>query len=224
MKDPNLSREVRTVTSPAAIKVLGDLEHQKRLSPLMRGPLSIGELTQRIGEDLGRCHYHVTRYLKLGLVTTVGERKRWGKAVKLYQTTAQTFFVPKTHLVGGDTAGEMDRQYGPLLKRFNQNFAATVRPFEDEYEGDYYYLEASGEMTYHSGPGTEDPATLLNYLKEEHVPVVFIEFRDYQLSREDAKRVQRELIALFERLEQLSSSDQKDKKFTVLLGIAPVKE
>ena len=221
MKETELNREIKTITDAAAIEVLGNLEHQRRLSPLMREPLSIGELARHIDEDPKRCHYHVTRYLKLGFVTCTGERKRWGKAVKLYRSVAQTFFVPKAHLVGGDIAGEMDRQYGPLLERFNRHFAATVRPFEDEFEGDYYVLGPSGEMAHHSGPGTEDPETLLNYLKEEHTPAVLIEFKDYQLSREDAKRVQREMIALCERLEQPQPGE---KKFTVLLGISPVSE
>ena len=173
MKEKKQSREQKTLTNLAAIELLNNLAHKRRLAPLMRDSLSVSDLARSLGEDLKRCHYYVTRYQKLGLVTCVAKRKRRGRPSKLYRASADIFFVPKAYLVGGDTASVLDHQLQPVLSRLNHQFAVAVQPFEDEMDGEYHYLDTHGEMSSHSGPGTQNVETFFERLQEDDSPTRF---------------------------------------------------
>jgi DNA-binding transcriptional ArsR family regulator len=52
------------------------------------------EVSEATGMDLKRVHHHVVPLRSLELLKVAGERRRRGRAVKLYRARAETFHVP----------------------------------------------------------------------------------------------------------------------------------
>jgi DNA-binding transcriptional ArsR family regulator len=83
-----------TVTETKAAAALADPMLRRIVASFVGEMRSIGEVSDATGMDLKRLHYHVVRLRSLGLLKVAGERRRRGRAVKLYRARAETFYVP----------------------------------------------------------------------------------------------------------------------------------
>lgn len=93
MEGEELSRP-RDITEPRAAAALGDPFLRRLVLSLVPHARSISELAVMTEVDPKRLHYHVTRLARLGLLEVAGERKRTGRAIKLYRASAARFFIP----------------------------------------------------------------------------------------------------------------------------------
>ena len=83
-----------TITDETAARILTDTDSVRRLEPFMKRSVTLSEAAEELGLKLSHLLYHVNRFIKLGLLKVTHEQKRGGRAVKLYRTTAEVFFVP----------------------------------------------------------------------------------------------------------------------------------
>ena len=83
-----------TITDETAARILTDIDSVRRLEPFMKRDVTLSEAAEELGLKLPHLLYHVNRFIKLGLLRVTHEQKRSGRAVKLYRTTAEVFFVP----------------------------------------------------------------------------------------------------------------------------------
>jgi len=82
------------VTEPKAAAALADPMLRRIVASFVRETRSVGEVSEATGINLKRLHHHVVRLCRLGLLTVAGERRRRGRAVKLYRSRAPAFLVP----------------------------------------------------------------------------------------------------------------------------------
>jgi DNA-binding transcriptional ArsR family regulator len=103
MKDAILS-SARRIGDPRVAACFSDPLRRRLVLHLARGELSLTELARVTGLELKNLHYHVTALRKLGLLVVTRERRRAGRAVKMYRARASAFFVPESVMPSGSTA------------------------------------------------------------------------------------------------------------------------
>lgn len=87
-------RDQATITSAAAAAVFATPAQCRIMHCLMAEPLTLAALGRAVQMPLNLLHYHIGRYLALGLVVIDHEAPRAGRAQKVYRATARAFFVP----------------------------------------------------------------------------------------------------------------------------------
>ncbi len=92
MKDEILSRAVRIDDDRRAAAFSSPLRRRLVLSLVPREQ-SVKELSDCLGVEMKRLHYHVTALLALGLVTIAREQPRAGRPVKFYRAASRSFLV-----------------------------------------------------------------------------------------------------------------------------------
>jgi hypothetical protein len=75
-------------------RVLTDITQVKLLKPFFEKDTTLSDAAQKLEVKLTTLLYHVSKFLKLGLLEVSKEEARKGKPIKYYRTTAKAFFVP----------------------------------------------------------------------------------------------------------------------------------
>jgi hypothetical protein len=157
MIDNILSRARRISDSRVAASFSDPL--RRRLVLLLASQeRSLAELADVTGQELKRLHYHVTVLRKLGLLVVTHERRRAGRAVKIYRAAADTFFVPEKLMPSGSAAALNLELRNSLDKQRGQSRDGVV-----------YYLGEDGEPRMrpvkNSTAGSDEAAEYWNVLK-----------------------------------------------------------
>ncbi|MDP9123015.1 MAG: winged helix-turn-helix domain-containing protein [Pseudomonadota bacterium] len=93
MKDKILSRTLRIEDDRRAAAFSAPLRRRLVLALVPREQ-SVKELSDSLGVEMKRLHYHVTMLVKLELVIVAREQPRAGRPVKFYRAASSSFFVP----------------------------------------------------------------------------------------------------------------------------------
>jgi hypothetical protein len=88
MKDMVEIRDTETA------RILTDISQVKLLEPFFYHDITLSDAAKKLEVKLTTLLYHVTKFLRLGLIEITKEEARQGKAVKYYRTTARVFSVP----------------------------------------------------------------------------------------------------------------------------------
>lgn len=83
-----------TVTDPVQARLLTDPRAKRYLRPFVARTLTLSEAAAEAGCALNAMHYRVGRFLDAGLLVVVGERRRAGRPIKLYRSSADAFDIP----------------------------------------------------------------------------------------------------------------------------------
>ncbi len=89
------SRQV-TISDPRAAAVFTRSPLRRVLLQFSQQPRSVSEVASELAIDLKKLHHTVTKLCQLGLIEVVEVRKRAGRAIKLYQCTAERYYIPST--------------------------------------------------------------------------------------------------------------------------------
>lgn len=87
-------QEHLSITNPEAARALTETKASQLLIPFMKCPLSLSDAAKELGVKLPRLSYHVNRFIEFGLLEVICTERRGGRSVKLYRSTAKTFFIP----------------------------------------------------------------------------------------------------------------------------------
>lgn len=87
-------KESVEIRNTETARVLTDTTQVKLLKPFFCNSITLSDAAKKLNVKLTTLLYHVNKFLKLGLLEVSKEEARKGKAIKYYQTTAKTFFVP----------------------------------------------------------------------------------------------------------------------------------
>jgi DNA-binding transcriptional ArsR family regulator len=82
------------VTSRQAARALEHPTSRHVLLELAKGERSLGELAQILSLSLSLLSYHIERLREFGLIAITSQRRRAGRALKVYRAVAKQFFVP----------------------------------------------------------------------------------------------------------------------------------
>jgi len=168
-----------TIDDPRSAAVFGQSQLRRTLLQFARGPRSIAEVARESGLDLQRTHRAVTRLHGLGLLVVVEERRRAGRAIRLYEAAARRFFIPAAAMPASFSLGLALE----LREALDRDAAAAVRGME-------FWLDDDGRV---SGRIVAQPGA-------GFVPMD--SWRILRLSASRATQLQRELADVLDRFQR----------------------
>ncbi len=211
--DTPASTSFYVVESKEAAALLIDPAQQRYLLPFLARDCTIKEAAERTQTSLNSMYVRVERFLRLGLLRVVETRSRPGRAVKVYRSVKDRFFVPAL-LIGLSTVeavqakhdayweGELRRS---LLVARMENTGEWGFELSRDAQGDFWVYGAKrpGERYNSHAPGA--PATVS--LWSEQITL------DY----EEAKAFQSELLALYKKYR----AKRGGQPYLLRIGLAP---
>lgn len=210
-----------TITSEAAARLLTDTEAVRRLEPFMRRDMTLSEAAQTLGLKLPSLLYHVNKFVRLGLLEVVRELPRGGRAVKVYRSTSEGFFIP-FQITPSET---LERLLYDLSTPQEQTFhreAARVLQAQSPVWGLTINGGAEG-VTIHLTPHADGRANSLEgAFFAPDAEALFASDGTLTLDFQTAKALQRDMFELYARYRGL----QKDKgrTYAYRLGLTPVRD
>ena len=202
------------VRDPAAADLLMNPDTLRHLEPFLGRERSVSEAAVELGAKPNTVLRRVQRLQALHLLEIARERPRNGRAVKLYRSTAEVFFVPfeATGAATLEAALEGRDAYWERLLRRN---VVRVRSEQLGTWGTRIYRDAEGRLQVQTAVDAERNTTSL----EAGAPAILSAWRDrVYLDYHDAKALQRELFELLLRFQRLGGA----QRYVVRLGLAPL--
>lgn len=205
---------LQTVRQPSAAEALVDPTTLRHLAPFLGRERSVAQAARETGQKPNSTLRRVQRFIGLGLLRIVREVPRAGRAVKLYRTVADVFFVP-FEATGAESLeaalAERDAYWERLLRRnVVKGRMEALGPW-----GTRIYRDARGRLQVQAAVRPDVNASTL----DASAPAVLSLWRDaLMLDFEDAKALQREMFALVQRYQARSGA----QRYVVRMGLAPV--
>ena len=169
--------ETAEINDPAAAAVFSNPRQRKILLALIAQERSLTGLAGLTGAPLNLLHYHMRKFLRLGLVRITRQEARAGAPIKFYRAAAQSFFVPAELA----TATPGDAMSVSLRAALDRGLAGALK-------GHIYSHDGAGPRmrVVHSHPQTRTAAEF---------------WLDLRLSEADAAALAGEFQALLRRFE-----------------------
>lgn len=221
MKPQFLKKTWHVVDDADAARVLVDPEKQRFLLPFIREELSLSEAARLLKVNPSALLYQVNKLLRLGLLEVARVKPRRGRASKLYRASAERFFIPFS-LTPADTVQSLAVKTDIRSERlFQEDFIASQMQFGDDW-GVAIYIMEDDSLSIDLATSREHPAEDTAFILAADYPAVWSSWLRINLSHEEAKMLQQELIALWQRYRQMRNLDEP--RYTLRLGLAPVME
>jgi hypothetical protein len=204
----------RRITDPKAAAALLDANSRRWLEPFLAGEATVPQAARELKAHAGTVYYQVRRLEGLGLLTLVRRQPRAGRDALYYRSSADSFHVPFS-VTGASTLEDwlaaQDRAWtrsfvralaGVLAERFGPGIGVTIGRDDD-----------GGISTFLSPDGSD-----LLRLRDPGAPAAGSIDAVLELDFEDAKALQEELFALFERYAAKSGGG----RYALRVGMAPL--
>ena len=182
-----------TILDPKAAAVLTDPATLEYLEPFIGQATSISEAAQQTGANLNTLYHWVKRWERLGLVAVSEETPRNGRAIKRYQTVADTFFVPfdvSPFPTLEDILATLDKQWELRLRKQ----VVKARQKVTETWGYTVRCNSEGALQVTSAKDGED----VDFLEADAPAVLSCWCGSFYLTDKEAKNLQRQLHELLE--------------------------
>ena len=203
------------VTDPEAAKLLLDEGYRGVLDAFIGRERSVGEAAEALRLDLDATLYRVRRLHRAGLLVHSGTRPRAGRPVKLYRAAHEAWFVPFEALPYVDleeTFLELHLTHARVMAR------AAARSLRDSaWSG--YRIERDDDGRLWMRGGRADGARFDGAAGAAGTADAMVEIR---LAPGDAERLNRELVALFERYVALDRSDEGPANRMLVFASVPL--
>lgn len=221
MESKFLKKTWHVVLDADAARVLVDPEKQRFLLPFIREELSLSEAAHRLKVKPNALLYQVNKLLRLGLLEVARVKPRRGRASRMYRASAERFFIPFS-LTPADTVQSLAVETDIRTERlFQKDFIDSQMQFGDDW-GVAIYIMKDGNLSIDLATSRERPAEETDFILAADYPAVWSSWLWINLSLEDAKMLQQELIALWQRYKKMGNLEEP--KYTLRLGLAPVME
>ena len=208
------SPSILSIYNPEAAAILTNPHTLRQLEPFLARENTVKDAAAEIGEKPNTVLSRVRRFVRLGLLEVVREAPRPGRAVKVYRSTADGFFVPfeVTSAESLEAALAERDTYWQALLRHN---VVRARLEKLETYGTRIYRDPRGRLQVQMAVTPEQNYTTL----APDDPAVLSAWRDaVYLDFEDAKMLQREMFDLLKRYQQKRGA----QRYIVRLGLAPL--
>ncbi|WP_261664284.1 winged helix-turn-helix domain-containing protein [Deinococcus sp. Marseille-Q6407] len=192
------------VVLPHQAKLLLDPDLLFALHALMREPLSVGDLAAQLGISGRRAYSTVDKLRRAGIAAQVGERRRRGRPIRLYQVP-QPWLVPYTQTGAASVSEFFWQQYGDRLRHLVDLIAQAAMQDRD----DWGYWLAAGRLEL----GTLDGPLPVSFA----APQLFT-LRELRLGERDTDEFRAQLLALCRDYEARSHPDAPALALGLLLA------
>ena len=216
VKSPRDNERVKVIKDAEVAKVLMDLKTLERLEPFMQNPRSIKEVALEKNIKANSLLIQVRRFVNLGLLVIAKEQSRQGRAIKLYQSSADIFYIPY-EVTSSDTLEDAlaarDAYWGAMLRKN----IVDIRLEDVGVYGTRIYKDARGRLQIQTAINPYSNYTTLADGKAAALSA----WRDnLMLDYEDAKNLQREMFALLKKYHAKRGA----QRYILRLGLSPIRE
>lgn len=195
MKDINYGRpssKAHTVTNETQAALLTNPDSWRFLEPFLARSISAKEASLEIGCHLDTLLYRIRVFQKAGLLQIIQERKRAGRAIKLYRTTFDAYFIPHTQMPFATLEEHYHAMFMPTIQEHIQNLAKRTQ--QRDSKGQSIYRDEFGKAW---RVGAIDSTHFNQFKETDGVPGIDFSLVAY-LEETEARQVQALLLQLLE--------------------------
>lgn len=215
------------VEEPGAASLLSDLRYIETLCAFLAQSRTLSDVAAEADLHLGTVYHRAQRLVAAGLLEVDEVRPRAGRALRLYRSSADAFFVPfratpfatlreLTQILLEAGGSGLARDTAAALERVSPSWGLRLERLRGE--GD-----RTGSHNITLSPTPEGSSEeLLARLLGPGTPAIFASSGSLRLRPEDAESLQRELAELQRRY--LRRSDPKGRAYHVRLAMAPARQ
>lgn len=218
-------QEHLSISNPEAARILTEGKSAQLLIPFMKRPLSLSDAAKELGVKLPKLSYHVKRFTEFGLLEVACTERRSGRGVKLYGSTAKSFFIPfqltpsesLEHLVTSLTApetGRFRRELARTLGRISPDWGLRVARTERGKKENISFSIIQAE--------SENDISLEDALLTPDHPALLSTEGKFTFDFDTAKALQKELAELAERY--TDKQVEYGQTYAVRLGLTPMQD
>lgn len=197
MKQENSGRDLTDnflrVTDPIQAKLLADQNTFSYFTPFLAQERTASQAAEEVACSLNAMLYRVGTFLEAGLLKVSRLERRAGRAIKHYRSVADGFFIPFEVTPYAGLEEGLEAQIEERNQRVGKATARLLR--EAGIEGRRIYRSPTGEVWQEAAA---DLRSAVN-LSGANAPAAVDFFREVKLTIEEAKVLQRELLAYRER-------------------------
>ena len=206
MTDPN-SDSFFTVTEGEQARLLTEPVSKEFFKPFLARERSASEAATIMQCSLNTMLYRIKTLLRAGLLGVVREEPRKGRAVKIYRSVHDAYFIPFSVTPYATLEERLEVQAAPIFSGLIRSYAAALK--KNERYGHHIFIGEGG------GVWTSD---LLPKLTPAGLPNIFTDIY-IKLRDEDAHALGEELRELLERALRLDKEAQNDPEARTYLNM-----
>lgn len=213
MKEPQ-SPSFLAISDPEAANLLINPHTLRQLEPFLGRDCTISQAAHESGAKPNTVLSRVRRFVSLGLLQVVREEPRGGRAVKVYRSSADVFFIPYEATTADSlesALAERDAYWETLLRKN----VVLARMEAVGTWGTRIYRDDRGRLQVQTAVTPFQNYTTLH----PDGPAVLSAWRDSLfLDFEDAKALQQEMFALLKHYQQKRGA----QRYIIRMGLAPL--
>ena len=204
-----------TVTDPGAAAALTHPKTLRQLEPFLNRERTVLEAARETGVKPNTMLARVRKFTALGLLIVAREVPRAGRAVKVYRSRAESFFVPY-EVTPSETLESAMREREHYWETLLRQNVVRVRSEDVGSWGTRIYRDARGRLQVQAAVTPQRNYTLL----APERPAALSAWRDaVYLDFDDAKALQGEMFALLKKYQQKAGA----QRYILHLGLAPIR-
>ena len=204
------SSSFHTVTDKKQAHLLTDPKSKAFFKPFLARERSTSQAAQVLGCPLTTMHYRVRQFLAAGLLELTREEKRKGRAVKLYRSTHDAYFIPFRVTPYATLEERLATQAAPLFANLLRAYADALR--QSERYGHHLFRSGDAFCT----------SDLLPKLTPAGLPVTYADMMT-TLSKEDALGLNADMQNLLKRKGK-SKEEGDGAQYLLMVALLPLKE
>jgi hypothetical protein len=137
-------KESVEIRNTETARILTDITQARLLEPFFADDTTLSDAAKQLDIKLTTLLYHVTKFMRLGLLEVTKEEARKGKAVKYYRTTANAFSVPFDITPSLSLKQLLTQLTQPTDDVFNREAARTLQEASSEWLLDVFCDKLDG--------------------------------------------------------------------------------
>lgn len=186
----------------------------RQLEPFLGRECTVKQAAEETGEKANTVLSRVRRFLKAGLLEVIREEKRKGRAVKVYRSVADIFFIP-FEATSLESLEQMLEERDAYWEKLLRQGVVNVRRDDIGTWGTRIYRDTRSRLQIQTAINPTENYTMLDSSR----PAALSAWRDsVYLDFEDAKALQQEMFALLQRYHKKKGA----QRYIVRLGMAPL--
>lgn len=199
-----------TVTDTEQARLLTEPASKEFFKPFLARERSTAEAAAMMGCSLNTMLYRIKVLLRAGLLEVTREAPRKGRAVKVYRSVHDAYFIPFRVTPYATLEERLEVQSQPIFAGLIRSYAAALK--QNERYGHHIFIGENG------GVWTSDLLPGLNFTGQ---PVVYSDMT-VKLRDEDARALGQELNGLLERALRLGMrAEDDDATYFYMVALLP---
>lgn len=210
-------KESVEIRNAEVARILTDLTQARLLEPFFDHDITLSDAAKKLNIKLTTLLYHVTKFIRLGLLEISKEESRKGKAIKYYRTTAKSFFVPFDITPNLSLKHLLTHLDQPSDEIFNREMARTLQEMSSEWGVD---ISKESELLIMIRRSDKPRKRETNFNPKG--PAVVSLAGEFHLDYATAKTLQKDLHELLESYEKKQT--QGEQHYFYRVGLTPVQD